>query len=197
MNFFKKIKTVVKNEIKKQSKRDLILMASALSFSILFFIGCIFTALINRELNSNIVPTQVIASDSLQKELTNTTPTSDNNNNNDDNNYDNEEEENNIQQEYIEEPSSSPSDFQSEYVNNVETITEPEPNYSKETETYSEPVQSYTTQTSEYIQTSVWIGETGTKYHRYSCSTLSGNKYEITLHEALNQGREPCKRCKP
>jgi len=43
----------------------------------------------------------------------------------------------------------------------------------------------------------VWIGETGTKYHRKSCSTLRGNKYEITLKEAKAEGREPCKRCKP
>ena len=43
----------------------------------------------------------------------------------------------------------------------------------------------------------VWIGETGTKYHYSNCRTLRGNKYEITLQEALNQGREPCKVCNP
>lgn len=43
----------------------------------------------------------------------------------------------------------------------------------------------------------VWIGETGTKYHHNNCRTLRGNKYEITLQEALNQGREPCKVCNP
>lgn len=41
----------------------------------------------------------------------------------------------------------------------------------------------------------VWIGETGTKYHRSYCRTLKGNKYEITLSQAKNQGREPCKVC--
>lgn len=44
---------------------------------------------------------------------------------------------------------------------------------------------------------SVWIGETGTKYHRSNCRTLRGNKYQITLQEAINQGREPCKVCNP
>ena len=43
----------------------------------------------------------------------------------------------------------------------------------------------------------VWIGETGAKYHRQDCRTLKGNKYEITLKEAQSQGREPCKVCDP
>lgn len=43
----------------------------------------------------------------------------------------------------------------------------------------------------------VWIGETRTKYHHNNCRTLRGNKYEITLQEAINQGREPCKVCNP
>ena len=41
----------------------------------------------------------------------------------------------------------------------------------------------------------VWIGETGTKYHYRDCRTLKGNKYEITLAEAKAQGREACKVC--
>ncbi|MCC8160827.1 MAG: hypothetical protein LIO53_05905 [Oscillospiraceae bacterium] len=43
--------------------------------------------------------------------------------------------------------------------------------------------------------TMVWIGETGTKYHKENCRTLRGNKYQITLDEALAQGREACKVC--
>lgn len=43
----------------------------------------------------------------------------------------------------------------------------------------------------------VWIGNTGTKYHRQSCGTLKGKGHKITLKEALAQGREPCKVCKP
>ena len=43
----------------------------------------------------------------------------------------------------------------------------------------------------------VYIGKTGTKYHRQTCGTLKGKGRAITLSEALAQGREPCKRCKP
>ena len=43
----------------------------------------------------------------------------------------------------------------------------------------------------------VYIGNTGNKYHRASCSTLKGGGHAISLSEALKQGREPCKRCKP
>lgn len=41
----------------------------------------------------------------------------------------------------------------------------------------------------------VWIGDTGTKYHHQNCRTLRGNKYQITLDEALAQGRTACKVC--
>lgn len=43
----------------------------------------------------------------------------------------------------------------------------------------------------------VYIGATGTKYHKQSCSTLKGNGRAVTLDEALSQDREPCKKCKP
>ena len=43
----------------------------------------------------------------------------------------------------------------------------------------------------------VYIGATGTKYHRQSCSTLKGKGKAVTLNDALSQGKEPCKRCKP
>ena len=43
----------------------------------------------------------------------------------------------------------------------------------------------------------VWVGETGTKYHRQDCRTLKGKGHSITLQQALNQGREACKVCEP
>lgn len=43
----------------------------------------------------------------------------------------------------------------------------------------------------------VYIGATGTKYHRESCSTLNGNGRPISLSDALTQGRAACKVCKP
>lgn len=43
----------------------------------------------------------------------------------------------------------------------------------------------------------VYIGQTGNKYHRESCSTLKGHGIRITYDEAISQGRGACKRCKP
>lgn len=41
----------------------------------------------------------------------------------------------------------------------------------------------------------VYIGKTGTKYHRKGCRTLKGGGTAITMAEALAQGREACKVC--
>lgn len=41
----------------------------------------------------------------------------------------------------------------------------------------------------------VWVGDTGTKYHHKNCRTLKGNGHQITLKQALAEGREPCKVC--
>lgn len=43
----------------------------------------------------------------------------------------------------------------------------------------------------------VWVGNTGNKYHRQSCGTLKGKGHSITLKQALAEGRESCKVCKP
>lgn len=41
----------------------------------------------------------------------------------------------------------------------------------------------------------VWVGNTGTKYHYEDCRTLKGKGHQITLQQALAEGREPCKVC--
>ena len=41
----------------------------------------------------------------------------------------------------------------------------------------------------------VWVGETGTKYHYKDCRTLKGKGHQITLEQAQEEGREPCKVC--
>lgn len=53
---------------------------------------------------------------------------------------------------------------------------------------------SYKTNAKEKI---VYIGEKGTKYHKYSCRTLKKTKIEITETEAIDQGYTACKVCKP
>lgn len=59
----------------------------------------------------------------------------------------------------------------------------------------TESVQQPSTENNQ--SQTVYIGATGTKYHRESCRTLKGTKTPITLDEAKAQGREACKVCKP
>lgn len=57
-----------------------------------------------------------------------------------------------------------------------------------------------TTKPIDNVQTNsemVWIGETGNKYHRQSCRTLKKGKKQITLSQALSEGRQACKVCNP
>ncbi len=52
--------------------------------------------------------------------------------------------------------------------------------------------------TSSTSQTStVYITESGSKYHRGSCSYLSNSKISISLSSAKAQGYTPCSRCNP
>lgn len=60
-----------------------------------------------------------------------------------------------------------------------------------ETTTISQPTEDTN------INETVYIGKTGTKYHRQDCGTLKGNGTAITLDKARAQGRTPCKVCKP
>ena len=50
---------------------------------------------------------------------------------------------------------------------------------------------------SKEVSGTVYIGETGTKYHQQSCPSLKGNGRAISRAEAIRQGRGPCKVCKP
>lgn len=43
----------------------------------------------------------------------------------------------------------------------------------------------------------VYITKSGTKFHREDCKHLSKSKIPISLEQALQQGLEPCKVCKP
>ena len=49
----------------------------------------------------------------------------------------------------------------------------------------------------ETIEQTVYITDTGEKYHRYGCQYLRESCHPISLSEALNRGYTPCKRCKP
>jgi micrococcal nuclease len=43
----------------------------------------------------------------------------------------------------------------------------------------------------------VYVTESGTKYHQAGCRYLSKSKIAISLQEAKAQGHEPCSVCKP
>lgn len=43
----------------------------------------------------------------------------------------------------------------------------------------------------------VYVTNTGKKYHKSSCSYLSKSKISISLEDAKSSGYTPCKRCKP
>jgi hypothetical protein len=43
----------------------------------------------------------------------------------------------------------------------------------------------------------VYVGKSGTKYHRYNCGTLKSVKNEISVADAVAAGKTPCSRCKP
>ena len=75
-----------------------------------------------------------------------------------------------------------------------EETSTPSPNTShpsSETST-SSPDTSTQTNTDEQM---VWVGDTGTKYHKQNCRTLKGNGHQITMQQAIAEGREACKVC--
>jgi micrococcal nuclease len=45
--------------------------------------------------------------------------------------------------------------------------------------------------------TTVYVGRTGTKYHRFDCGTLKSVKNEMSLDEAVLAGYGPCRVCNP
>jgi hypothetical protein len=49
----------------------------------------------------------------------------------------------------------------------------------------------------ESIQTTVYITKTGTKYHAEDCRSLSKSKISISRKEAITNGYDACKVCKP
>lgn len=66
-----------------------------------------------------------------------------------------------------------------------------------EEDTNAQEFEETTMVTETPIETIVWITNTGTKYHRENCDSLSNSKIETTLEEAIAKGLEPCKKCNP
>lgn len=47
------------------------------------------------------------------------------------------------------------------------------------------------------VEQTVYITRTGAKYHRGDCQYLRQSKFAIKKSEAIAQGYEPCKVCRP
>ena len=83
-----------------------------------------------------------------------------------------------------------------EQARQIEELTEEDEEYPEE-ETASDAHEEVGTTESALTnaEKTVWVGKTGTKYHKENCRTLRETKREITLEEALRQGREACNVC--
>lgn len=78
----------------------------------------------------------------------------------------------------------------------LESESEPVP--APEAETESEAKSAPTpTPTSDPLQKTVYITDTGTKYHASGCRYLDQSKHAISEDDAIRQGYEACKVCKP
>lgn len=67
--------------------------------------------------------------------------------------------------------------------------------YTKSKDTDSTPVSDKPAKSNKKQQNMVWVNGTGKKYHRRSdCSNMK-NAYQVTVEEAENMGKDPCKKC--
>lgn len=60
-----------------------------------------------------------------------------------------------------------------------------------------QPAAELTTLKTSDDAITVYITESGEKYHRAGCQYLSHSKISVTLNEAREQGYEPCSKCDP
>lgn len=66
-------------------------------------------------------------------------------------------------------------------------VQEPEP----------EPEPETTTESSGSEEITVYVTDTGTKYHRSGCGSLWNSSHERSLSQAISQGYGPCGNCNP
>ena len=104
------------------------------------------------------------------------------------------EEENNTLQKQIEilEEQTKEKEATNQTAQSVSQNKDVETNINKNIPSTSNTPSAFETDNEEEM---VWVGETGTKYHCQDCRTLKGNGHQITLKQALAEGREPCKVC--
>ena len=74
--------------------------------------------------------------------------------------------------------------------------TEEEP-VAEEQEPEPEPEPETTTESSGQEEITVYVTDTGTKYHRSGCGSLWNSSHEKSLSQAISQGYGPCGNCNP
>ena len=114
---------------------------------------------------------------------------------------DNLNKENTSKKEEISNNSTNQNNQQNEIKKTTESVqqtTSTEKSSSKTTNTNNNNTNvssSPTTNSNDNQSEMVWVGETGSKYHYQDCRTLQGKGHQITLKQALAEGRQPCKVC--
>lgn len=71
-------------------------------------------------------------------------------------------------------------------------VEKPADNNSGQSNTAQQNISVYN---DDYSDTTVYITDTGTKYHNSGCRFLKDSQYAISLDEAIAQGYEPCQVC--
>ena len=84
-----------------------------------------------------------------------------------------------------------------EQTQETETVQEVETAQETETAQEAEPAQSAEAADDQDSGVTVYITNTGEKYHLDGCSSLSKSKISTSLESAKSRGYEPCKRCNP
>ena len=63
--------------------------------------------------------------------------------------------------------------------------------------TQPDPEPESTTESSGQSEITVYVTDTGTKYHHSGCGSLWNSSHERTLSQAISQGYGPCGNCNP
>lgn len=93
----------------------------------------------------------------------------------------------------------STTETKQSYTVNKSMLTETETSKPKtsKTETTSAKTTKVQPTKSQSNSSSVYITDSGKKYHRAGCASLSKSKHKISLSDAKSKGYTACKRCKP
>ena len=81
--------------------------------------------------------------------------------------------------------------------NEIKTTNESEENKANENSEIKNANETVSENKINETEKIVYIAKTGKKYHLENCRTLRGEKEAIDLNEAIKNGYEACKVCKP